>query len=231
MRIACLQHASFEGPGDIARWAAGRGHSFSAYRLFEGQSAPQPDEFDLLVLMGGPMSIHDEADHAWLLPEKRLVTRCLETDKYVLGVCLGSQLLANALGSRVYPNRVKEIGWFPIRRRPEIPQTSLFAAMPERMNVLHWHGETYDLPAGCIHLADSEGCLVQAFEHPSALGLQFHLEVTPEALQDLIRNCAGEIGSGPYEQAPENLPSDEKLYGAAARSMLFEILDEIERRA
>src|SRR5580698_8576655 len=129
MQIACLQHASFEGPGNIERWAAMRGHSLRTIRLFEGEIAPGPDDFDLLVVMGGPMSIHDEADHAWLVPEKRLIAQCLERDKYILGVCLGSQLLASSLGSRVYRNRVREIGWFPIRRMGDA--AGLFAGAPE----------------------------------------------------------------------------------------------------
>src|SRR5665213_2209615 len=157
MRITCLQHVSFEGPGNIATWAAMRGHSLKTIRLFENQQLPELDDFDLLVVMGGPMSIHDEADHAWLVAEKKLVRQCLEKNRFVLGVCLGSQLLAECLGSPVYRNRVKEIGWFPVRRRAEAARSAYFARMPAEMDVLHWHGETYDLPAGCIHLADSEG--------------------------------------------------------------------------
>jgi GMP synthase (glutamine-hydrolysing) len=230
MLMACLQHVSFEGPGHIARWAASRGHSLRIIRLYEGEALPRADEFDLLVAMGGPMSIHDETDYAWLVPEKRLIAQCLERDKFVLGVCLGSQLLANAFGSRVYRNRVREIGWFPIRWRQEANHSPCLAGITERMNVLHWHGETYDLPPGCVHLAESDGCFIQAFEHSSALGLQFHLELTLEALQDLTRNCGHEIGSGCYEQSPQRIISGESLHGEAARVTLAGILDGIERR-
>ena len=146
MLVACLQHVSFEGPGDILRWAATRGHSLKMTHLNEGQALPHTDEFDMLVVMGGPMSVHDEADYAWLAPEKKLIAQCLAKNRFVLGVCLGSQLLADCLGSRVYRNRVREIGWFPIRLRPEASRSPCLAGMPERIDVLHWHGETYDLP-------------------------------------------------------------------------------------
>lgn len=230
MRIACLQHVSFEGPGNIATWAATRGHSLRTIQLFQCQPLPRLDNFDLLVVMGGPMSIHDEADHAWLVPEKKLVTQCLEKNRFVMGVCLGSQLLAECLGSRIYRNRVKEIGWFPLRRLAGAGGSAYFAGMPEQMDVLHWHGETYDLPADCIHLADSEGCRVQAFEHPSALGLQFHLEATAEGLKDLIGHCGHEIGAGRYEQTPEKIAAGERLHRETTQAALFGILDGIGQR-
>lgn len=230
MLVACLQHVSFEGPGNIAQWAATRGHSLNVIHLSEGRTLPRTDEFDMLVVMGGPMSIHEEADYGWLVPEKRLIAQSLDQKKFVLGVCLGSQLLADSFGSRVYRNRVREIGWFPIRLRPEGSQSPSFAGMPDRMDVLHWHGETYDLPPGCVHLAESEGCLVQAFEHPFALGLQFHLEATPEGLRELIRNCGHEIGLGSFEQSPEGMVADESLHREVTHSALFGILDRIERR-
>jgi GMP synthase (glutamine-hydrolysing) len=230
LRITCLQHVSFEGPGNIAHWAATNGHSLETIRLFDGQPLPYTDESDLLVVMGGPMSVHDEAVFDWLAPEKRLIERCLHKDKFVLGVCLGSQMLAESFGGRVYRNRVKEIGWFPIRFRPEAARSGYFAGMPEQMHVLHWHGETYDPPPGCVHLAESAGCLVQAFEHPSALGLQFHLEATHQGLKELIRNCGHEIGTGVYEQSSDQIVAGERLYREAAMSTLFAVMDSIERR-
>ncbi len=228
MLVACVQHVSFEGPGSIAQWTIERGHSLRPIMLHEGQELPRTDEFDLLVVMGGPMSVHDEADYPWLVAEKRLIAQCLQDGKFVLGVCLGSQILAEALGSRVYRNRVKEIGWFPIRMRPEALHSPTFAGMPGQLDVLHWHGETYDLPRGCVHLAESDGCLIQAFEHPSALGLQFHLEATQEGLAELIGNCGHEIGGGTYEQDPSAIAAAGRNHSQATQSALFGILDKIE---
>src|SRR6185312_12926768 len=186
MRIECLQHVPFEGPGNIQAWAAERGHDFHIVRLYAEERLPELDSFDMLVVMGGPMSVHDEAYYEWLRPEKALVAECVKQKKFVLGVCLGSQLLAEVLGTMVYRNGVKEIGWFPIQLKTGA--VGLFCNF-----VLHWHGETYNLPPGCTLLAESEGCAVQAFEHPSALGLQFHLEVTADGLAALISHCGNEF--------------------------------------
>src|SRR6185312_4629527 len=181
-------------------------------------------------VMGGPMSVHDEAEYEWLRPEKTLVGECLRQRKFVLGVCLGSQLLAEVLGTTVYRNRDKEIGWFPIQLPAE--KLGLFCNFDPSatLDVLHWHGETYDLPPGCLHLAKSKGCAVQAFEHPSALGLQFHLEATANGLFELISHCGNEIGEGSYEQPPDAILAGQSAHGEPAKTALYAILDNIERR-
>jgi GMP synthase (glutamine-hydrolysing) len=230
MRIACTQHVPFEGPGNIAAWAAGRGHDFRIVRLCDGDKLPGIESFDLLVVMGGPMSVHDEGEYEWLRPEKALVAECLKKKKFVLGICLGSQLLAEVLGTTVYRNPVKEIGWFPVRFQPEELGSFCIFGLPGALNVLHWHGETYNLPPGCIHLAKSEGCAVQAFEHPFALGLQFHLEATADGLSELISHCGNEIGNGPYEQPPDTILAGESVHGGPAKAALYAVLDNIERR-
>ncbi|MCC6292934.1 MAG: amidotransferase [Bryobacterales bacterium] len=228
LRIHCLMHVPFEGPGAIAEWARDRGHAFTAVRLFQGEPQPRPDQFDLLVVMGGPMSVHDEAEFPWLPGEKALIASALRQETFVLGVCLGSQLIAEALGATVRKNACKEIGWFPIRAGGGAD--TLFGGLPEEMTVLHWHGETYDLPEGARLLASSEGCAVQAFEHRCALGLQFHFEIQRAGLEALLENCAHEIGAGPYEQEPRTILSGEFTHGGEARRILFELLDRIERR-
>ena len=229
MRIHCLRHAPFEGPGNIARWAAARGHDLQSVRLYEQERLPDLPEFDLLVVMGGPMSVHDEAAYPWLIPEKKLIERCLAACKFTLGVCLGSQLLAEALGARVYRNRFKEIGWLPVNRCAEAPEANLLQTLPREFTVFQWHGETYDLPAGTTHLARSEACAVQAFEQPAALGLQFHLEMTLPGISGLVRECAADIGSGPYEQTPGQMLAAEDQC-AVAETLLAGILDGIEAR-
>src|SRR3569833_2506419 len=137
MRIACVQHVPFEGPGNIVAWAADRLHDFRIVRLYAADNLPALDAFDLLVVMGGPMSVHDEAEYKWLRPEKALVAECLQQKKFVLGICLDSQLLAEVLGTMVYRNPVKEIGWFPKQQEPHTKNKKSHF-------VLHWHGETYD---------------------------------------------------------------------------------------
>jgi len=230
MRLRCLQHVSFEGPEEIAHWASERGHTLRITRLFRDEPLPAAEEFDWLIVMGGPMSVHDEHLHRWLADEKSLIARCLQERRFVLGVCLGSQLLAECLGARVYRNAVKEIGWLPVLLHAGVMAGSLLEGLSAELTVLHWHGETYGLPKGCLHLAESEGCAVQAFEHPMALGLQFHIETTRNGLQKLILHCRGDIGKGPYGQSVDAILSGETTHGATARGTIFQVLDRIAER-
>lgn len=226
MKIACLLHAPFEGPGTIAAWAARRGHEFRTVNVYGDEALPELESFDLLVVMGGPMSVHDEAGLGWMKREKALVRRCLEAERFVLGVCLGSQMLAEALGGRVYRNRHKEIGWFAVERTAG---SGLLAGLPERFTAFHWHGETYDLPPGTALAARSLGCAVQAFEFEKGLGLQFHLEMTAEGIAALARECAADIGRGPYEQTAEEMVAGSGECAEMAGRMAA-ILDRIEAR-
>ncbi|HUZ45231.1 MAG TPA: type 1 glutamine amidotransferase [Terriglobia bacterium] len=230
MQVHIIQHVAFEGPGAIGRWARERGHALATTEQWTGSELPGIDEFDFLVIMGGPMSANDEAEFAWLAPEKELIAESLRAEKPILGVCLGAQLLANVLGARVYRNPEKEIGWFPVSLTPEA-QASVLRDLPETLTVLHWHGETFDLPEGAARLAESAACRNQAFEFRGrALGLQFHLEVEPEGLGKLIENCAGDIDSGTFVQSAE-----EMLASAAAsealRPALYGILDRLAAAA
>lgn len=228
LRIRCLMHVPFEGAGAIEDWARMRGHQFSVVRLFDRDSLPVPEDFDLLAVMGGPMSVHDESEHPWLVEEKSLITRCLQQGVFVLGVCLGSQLLAECLGSLVRRNAHREIGWFPVNITAG--EESLLHGFPDELMVFHWHGETYDLPPATAHRAASEGCLVQVFEHASALGLQFHLEVKQDGVEQLLSHCGNEIGPGAFQQDPSAIRSGQELHGEVAQRHLFKLLDAIGDR-
>lgn len=228
LRLNFLLHVPFEGPEAISDWVAERGHELKLTKTYEGDPMPSPTDFDLLVVMGGPMSVHDEAAHLWLRPEKELVAGCLAAGRYVLGICLGSQILAECLGSRVRRNEWKEIGWLPVETFPE--EDSVLAGLPAELTVFHWHGETYDLPPGSVLRARSEGCEVQAFELPHAVGLQFHLEVTGGGVENLISCCGEEVGIGPYEQPADTMREGERVHGDQARRNLFLLLDRIAQR-
>jgi GMP synthase-like glutamine amidotransferase/putative methionine-R-sulfoxide reductase with GAF domain len=197
LKIHYLQHVAFEGPGAIAAWAKSRHHALVGTSLFRGEQLPSAQEFDLLIVMGGPMSVRDDKEYCWLKDEMKLIDETLHAGKKVLGVCLGAQLLAHVLGSRVYPAREKEIGWFPVRMRPEAKLSRRTECMPDSFLTFHWHGETFDLPTGATHLAETTVCPNQAFEHGGqAIGLQFHLEVTPDIVRELVRNCGNDTDSG-----------------------------------
>jgi GMP synthase-like glutamine amidotransferase len=116
MRMAVLQHVEFEGPAAVADWAAARAFPLRTFHLHRDTTLPLLSDFDMLTVMGGPMSANDEAQLGWLGPEIALVREAIAADKIVLGICLGAQIIAKALGARVYPGGTKEIGWFPVQR-------------------------------------------------------------------------------------------------------------------
>jgi len=229
LRIQYLQHVRFEKPAEIAAWARRQGHTVTGCRLDRGQPLPSLADFDWMVIMGGPMSVHDEGLYPWLAEEKKLIEGAIRARKRVLGVCLGAQLLADVLGARVYRNRHKEIGWFPVHLTPQVASATLFADFPESFPAFHWHGETFDIPSGARHLGRSEACENQAFEYRgTALGLQFHLEVTPSAIQALIKHCRADIGSGRYQQSPDQILARRKEFGMIRR-LLHRMLDRLAR--
>jgi GMP synthase-like glutamine amidotransferase len=199
MKVHVLQHAPFEGLAGIGLWLAERNAVISTTRFFENTALPLVAGLDLIIAMGGPMSVNDEAELPWLRDEKRFIREAVQSGVRVLGVCLGAQLIASALGARVYPNAQKEIGWFPIEAMPTDGDWFRF---PKELQVFHWHGETFDLPPGATHLARSTACSHQAFQvGRRTLALQFHLEVTPETVRAFTDNCGDELRPAPYIQS------------------------------
>jgi GMP synthase-like glutamine amidotransferase len=203
MKVHVLQHAPFEGLASIASWLAARKAEVNFTRFFEDATLPSLQGLDLVIAMGGPMSVNDEAALPWLREEKRFIREAVARGTPVLGVCLGSQLIASALGARIYPNRQKEIGWFPLEAVGARGETFHF---PEKFRSFHWHGETFDLPRGALQLARSAACENQAFQvGRRTLALQFHLEVTPEAVRAFVDHCGSELKPAPYIQSAEEI--------------------------
>jgi len=206
MRIHCLQHVPFEGLGAIAKWIETKNHSLSFTRFHRQDPLPGTSDYDLVIVLGGPMSVHDEARYAWLTDEKQFIEDAIKNGKTVLGICLGAQLISDVLGGRVYKNAHKEIGWFPITLTIETEEAPIFSSLPKRFQAFHWHGETFDLPPGAVRMAETEACLNQAFLYgPRVIGLQFHLEATRESVKDLILNCSEELQPGRYIQSPKEM--------------------------
>jgi GMP synthase (glutamine-hydrolysing) len=180
--------------------------------------------------MGGPMSVHDEGAYPWLTGEKMLIERAIQARKRILGVCLGAQLLADVLGAKVRRNRHKEIGWFPVRLTSQAASSSPLADFPQPFPAFHWHGETFEIPAGAVHLAKTEACKNQAFEFGgTVVGLQFHLEVTRGSIRALIQNCRADIGSGQYQQPPDQILAGQEEFGAVRR-LLHGMLERLAVR-
>jgi len=203
MKAHILQHVAFEDIGSIDSCLQERYADVTYTRFFENDVLPKVDGLDLVVVMGGPMSVNDEGSLPWLRPEKEFIRNAVQRGVPMLGICLGVQLIASALGARVYRNAHKEIGWFPIM---STNYGEGYFRFPKQCRAFHWHGETFDLPPGAVLLAKSEACENQAFQiGRRVIGLQFHLETTPEILQSLVDNCRDELVPGPYIQTEEKM--------------------------
>ena len=204
MKLHYLQHVSFEGIGYIEEWARGRNMDIECTRLFAGDLLPPMEGFDWLVIMGGPMGIYDHKEYPWLIDEKSFIRQAIDAGKTVVGICQGAQLIADVLGARVYPGEHKEIGWFPIRRTKDAPTW-----LPAEILVFHWHGDTFYLPEGAVHLASSDACKNQGFIYKDrVIGLQFHLETTETSMEALIENCSHELVDAPYIQTSNHMRTE-----------------------
>lgn len=227
MNIHYLQHVPFEGLGSIEDWVRRRPHTLSVTRLYCHEPLPPVEEVDMLVVMGGSMNIYEETKYPWLAQEKRFIERAIITGRRVLGVCLGAQLIADVLGAKVYANTSKEIGWFPVETTEAASASGVFAPFPRQIEVFHWHGDTFDIPAGVVHVARSAGCTNQAFVYDErVVGLQFHLETTLASAQQIIDHCADEIVEGRYIQTPQIMLADARRFEAINR-LMQELLDRL----
>jgi len=223
MRAHYLQHVSFEGLGSIEAWLKSAGYRITSTKFFEQSFLPAPDSCDLLIVMGGPMSVNDEERYPWLRMEKRFIRQVISLGTPVLGICLGAQLIAACLGEAVYPNRRKEIGWFPVQGIAHRDNTII--SFPAEIEVFHWHGETFDLPSTAILLASSAGCRNQAFQLGSTvIGLQFHLEITPASVKAMISHCDGEILPSKFVQKPSAMLDTGPRKFRAANELMDEVL-------
>ena len=217
MTVFIIQHVPFEGPGTIEPWLEVQGLDFTIVKMWENSQLPLLENVSGVIVMGGPMGVHDEADYPWLVNEKAWLKQAIDLKKPILGICLGAQLLAQILGAKVCKALEKEIGWFPVQVLPN-PNGFELMAVKERPSIteepfkrkvftpLHWHGETFDLPEGAIRLASTQACPNQAFiwqDH--VVGLQFHLEATPSSLQKLVAHASDDITGGTYQQTPETI--------------------------
>ena len=230
MRAHYLQHVPFEGLGSIETWLQLMRADVTVTKFFENPTLPDADDLDLLVIMGGPMSVNDEADHPWLAAEKQFIRSAIEKDKAVIGICLGAQLIASAMGAAVYPNNEKEIGWFPVAGEA-IDRSGKSFPFPRELLVFHWHGETFDLPHGAVRLAASAACKNQAFQlGRRVIGMQFHLETTPGAARDIVHHCRDELRPSRYVQSEaEILGIDPPCY-STINSCMDKVLQFVVRR-
>jgi GMP synthase (glutamine-hydrolysing) len=192
-----IRHVAFEDLGSLAEVLNQHNYIVRYVEAGADDLARINPSTDLLVILGGPIGAYDEKDYPFLLDELHLLERRLANDLPTLGICLGAQLMARALGAKVYPGSRKEIGWSPLDLSPAGQQTSLAHLAGDQTAVLHWHGDTFDLPAGATHLAATALYHNQAFSwQQRGLALQFHPEVT-EGLERWFIGHACEIEATP----------------------------------
>lgn len=196
IKILVLQHVPYEPPAAIATWAHERALPLSIIHQYTNDTPlPSMDAFDWLVVMGGPMGVYDDALFPWLADEKRFIRRAIDGGKTVIGICLGAQLIAQALGAAVTKNSHKEIGIFPIRiLPPAAAYDSIFRDIPESFPAFHWHGDTFDVPNGALPFAANAACENQGFvvEH-RIFAFLFHIEATKESVGILMDAGADEL--------------------------------------
>lgn len=173
------------------------------------------------------MSIHDEAVYDWLAPEKEFIKATIQAGKKVLGICLGAQLIADAMDAEVLPAEEKEIGWFNLSFSQTALKHPLFNNFPSSTPVFHWHGETFTLPENALRIASSEACLNQGFiVNDCVVGLQFHLEVTEESMQQMVLHGKEELTKSSFVQTEgEILTSTE--YIAQNNALMFQLLNQL----
>jgi len=228
MRLLLLQHDPLDGPGALTDWAAEHGYSVAICLICQGEPLPPLESFDLLVSLGGPMGAYEEEKHPWLAAEKEYLRQALTAGKKILGLCLGAQLLADALGGKAFRHTCKEFGWQPIE--PLTAGLTWFGGNSV-FQAFQWHGDTYSLPPGAVQLARNEAAEQQAFliEAPGGgkvLGLQFHLEWTEQMAREALAEPGVAPPPSPSVQTPEEILSDLSLFDTA-RSRFFELMDRL----
>jgi len=228
VNLHVLQHDPVEDEGQVRAWARTRGCALSRTRLYGGDPFPPLDQVQGLLVLGGAMGVYDYGQHPWLYREKTFLLDCIDMGVGVLGICLGAQLIADVLGARVHRNPHPEIGWFPVRLTDEGRRAAALRGWPDCFTALHWHQDTFDLPASAVHVASSAGCTHQGLiMRERVVGLQFHLEYTEAQLRKRVADAAvDEMAPGMHVQAAD------AILGAAAQvalcgPLLFQLLDNL----
>jgi len=215
--LLILQHEPHEGPGAWGPIFQGQGRKVVTKNLFAGEKVPQEEDllaFDGVVIMGGPMSANDAEKLEFIRDELAMIPQALELKIPLLGVCLGSQLIAKALKGKVSPGKQKEIGWYPMQLTPSADKDKVLGGLGSPVFIFQWHGETFELPSGAVHLAKSSLYPHQAFRYTDRVyGLQFHCEMTDSMIREWVEKGQSEIEDAGLnavkilEDTPKYLPT------------------------
>jgi len=202
-------------------------YNVSTTRFYIDATLPSLDSFDALIIMGGSMSIYDDEDYPWLPAERQFIKNTIEDGKPVLGICLGSQFIADALGAAVFTNNEKEIGWFELTKCSDTNKSVFGQHFPESFTALHWHGDTYGLPKNCTRLLSSKACFNQAFSYNNhVLAIQFHLEMTASSTRDIVDASGHELGLEKFIQDAATITNRQEHY-ESSHTLLEKLLTQL----
>ncbi|QKI90149.1 type 1 glutamine amidotransferase [Thiomicrorhabdus xiamenensis] len=223
MNVAVLIHAPFERLGQIRLWLEQRSAVIHEVLLYQQDAVYPPlEETDLVIVLGGPMSVNEEDKYPWLVSEKAYIREVVAADIPLLGICLGGQLIATALGSSVTLNPETEIGWHQVERTSNSADVFQF---PPSMEIFNWHGETFELPQGAVRLLRSRVCENQGFQiGRRIIGLQCHPEVRAQEIQQWVDEIGGQMVEGDYVQSPSEMLDDADRKVLTVRPVLFDLL-------
>lgn len=224
METYIFQHVEFEGPGILYPLLKARGHNIHIVKLFAGDPIPHEDDIDFAIMLGGPMSVLDEANYPYFVREKELCKDMVQLGKPLLGICLGAQMIASAFRAAILPSPEKEVGWFPVKWSDCCCNHGTGI---ETINALHWHGQMFKIPKEATKLAESEGCENQAFKLGSAIALQFHLEANQESVESLLKNAKEDYNgvSGKFIQNEKEMRDFTAQYMNDANEFMKKIID------
>lgn len=222
MRINVLQHTPNEGPGMIQDWSQAHGHEMYIYHPYQFGYLPTADETDMLVILGGPMSPNDNL--SWIKQERELIVKMIEQDKPIFGACFGAQQIAKQLGYNITKAPAKEVGWAPVYL-----QSQVIPDLPEKMNVLHWHEEMFEIPDDAELLFSSDKVKNQGFiMNHRIIGLQFHFEPKADNVREMVVNDFPYIEGSVLNQTADDIL--QVSVPAENREVLFKLLDYISKK-
>jgi GMP synthase (glutamine-hydrolysing) len=223
VRVNALLHAPFEGLGVIGHWLQKKNYPLQETHTYRGDTVRRVDDFDWLIVMGGPQNLKNLGKYPYLQPEIQLIKQAIQHDKLVVGICLGAQLIAESLGAKTEASPEKEIGFFPLELTEKGHVDPIMRHFPERFPAGHWHSDMPGLPPEASILAASPGCPRQIIRFkPRVYGLQCHLEFTADDIRNLIHHAGDDLTAGRYTQT-----RDELLYYdcTAVHEFMFLFLD------
>jgi GMP synthase-like glutamine amidotransferase len=225
MQILIFKHIHDEPAGHAEQWARERGHPYIYHYWDHDHVITELPGFDLLIIMGGLMGAYEEEAYPWLVIEKQLIREAIASGKKVLGICLGAQLIASALGARVYKNDHAEIGFHPLK--PVLQNHSVIAESDEDPHFFQWHGDTFDLPEGACLIATSDQVRNQAFLYGNNVtALQFHPEMDSKIIEGLLEKSYPLLDPSPWKQSEDSI-RQQLIQTSKGREMLYRLLDEL----